>query len=109
MTPCNYWLQCVGPVVLLSLRRTAADGSRSRRSGRATEGRIPPCAAQRPAGGLLPARSRAVIRPGGGGGVACALGAPRVRDPAAGPVHPDCRPARADGRAHPADASAVTG
>src|SRR4029077_1020227 len=107
MTPCDWWLQCVGPVVVLSLRRTAADGSRSRRSGRATEGRIPSCAAQRPGGGLLPARSRAVLRPGGGGGVARALGAPRVRDPAAGPVYPDCRAARADGRAPPAYAAAV--
>src|SRR5436190_2021866 len=63
-------------MVLLSVRGTAADGSRSRRPGRATEGRISSCAAQRSAGGLLPARGRVVLRPGGGGGVARALGAP---------------------------------
>ena len=37
------------------------------------------------------------------------LGASRVRDPAAGPVHPGCRTAWADGGAHPADAAAVAG
>jgi hypothetical protein len=36
-----------------------------------------------------------------------ALGASRVRHPAAGPVHPGRRAARADRRAHPADAAAV--
>src|SRR5581483_2827698 len=109
LTSCDESLQWVKHEPLMSRSGAAADGRRSRGPGREAASRIPARAAERAAGGVLPAGGGALHRTGGGGGVAGPVGASRARHPAAGPVHPGRRAPGADGRAHPADADAVAG